>query len=216
MRRPDAQGGGEEGLKRRQSVLELPGVSQLHRYTQMGVEVIAMEAAFDIRRPTTVVRHSTADSRLLNVGRRPAVGCRMSNVVLWKDPATTQEDAVKDAVTTQEVTPKTGEVALKDAEVAPKTAPKAREVAPKGDEVAVKNAVAAQETTDAPQENALGTTDLVLALINEKPEISLVEIAEKLGLSRDGVKYHIDRLKQSVGLIHDGPTKKGRWIVTNP
>ena len=151
------------------------------------------------------------------------VGRRMSNVVLWKDPATTQEDAVKDAVTTQEVTPKTGEVALKDAEVAPKTAPKAREVAPKGDEVAVKNAVAAQETTvtpqettDAPQENALGTTDLVLALINEKPEISLVEIAEKLGLSRDGVKYHIDRLKQSVGLIHDGPTKKGRWIVTNP
>ena len=140
----------------------------------------------------------------------------MSNVVLWKDPATTQEDAVKDAVTTQEVTPKTGEVALKDAEVAPKTAPKAREVAPKGDEVAVKNAVAAQETAVAPQENALGTTDLVLALINEKPEISLVEIAEKLGLSRDGVKYHIDRLKQSVGLIHDGPTKKGRWIVTNP
>ena len=198
---------------------------------------MAMVATLDSRRPTTVVRHSTTDSRLSSVERRLVVGRRMSNVVLWKDPATTQEDAVKDAVTTQEVTPKTGEVALKDAEVAPKTAPKAREVAPKGDEVAVKNAVAAQETpatsqettatpqetavapqetTDAPQENALGTTDLVLALINEKPEISLVEIAEKLGLSRDGVKYHIDRLKQSVGLIHDGPTKKGRWIVTNP
>ena len=191
---------------------------------------MAMVATLDSRRPTTVVRHSTTDSRLSSVERRLVVGRRMSNVVLWKDPATTQEDAVKDAVTTQEVTPKTGEVALKDAEVAPKTAPKAREVAPKGDEVAVKNAVAAQETPAtsqettatpqetavAPQENALGTTDLVLALINEKPEISLVEIAEKLGLSRDGVKYHIDRLKQSVGLIHDGPTKKGRWIVTNP
>ena len=198
---------------------------------------MAMVATLDSRRPTTVVRHSTTDSRLSSVERRLVVGRRMSNVVLWKDPATTQEDAVKDAVTTQEVTPKTGEVALKDAEVAPKTAPKAREVAPKGDEVAVKNAVAAQETPatpqettvtpqetpDAPQEtaattqeNALGTTDLVLALINEKPEISLVEIAEKLGISRDGVKYHIDRLKQSVGLIHDGPTKKGRWIVTNP
>jgi len=77
-------------------------------------------------------------------------------------------------------------------------------------------AAAPQETPAPPQETALGTTDLVLALINEKPEISLVEIAEKLGISRDGVKYHIDRLKQSVGLIHDGPTKKGRWIVTNP
>jgi len=77
-------------------------------------------------------------------------------------------------------------------------------------------AAAPQETPAPPQETALGTTDLVLALINEKPEISLAEIAEKLGISRDGVKYHIDRLKQSVGLIHDGPTKKGRWIVTNP
>ena len=73
-----------------------------------------------------------------------------------------------------------------------------------------------QETSATRQETALGTADLVLALINEKPEISLAEIAEKLGISRDGVKYHIDRLKQSVGLIHDGPTKKGRWIVTNP
>ena len=48
------------------------------------------------------------------------------------------------------------------------------------------------------------------------PPYNLEKIAEKLGISRDGVKYHIDRLKQSVGLIHDGPTKKGRWIVTNP
>ena len=154
MRRADAQGGGEEGLKRRQSVLELPGVSQLHRYTQMGVEVIAMVAAFDIRRPTTVVRHSTADSRLLNVGRRLVVGRRMANVVLWKDPATTQEradttqenagttqektgttqeNAVKDAVTTEEVAPKTGEVALK---VAPKNGGVALKVAPKTGDVA--------------------------------------------------------------------------------
>ena len=86
----------------------------------------------------------------------------------------------------------------------------------KGRATPQENAVATQETPATPQETALGTTDLVLALINEKPEISLAEIAEKLGISRDGVKYHIDRLKQSVGLIHDGPTKKGRWIVTNP
>ena len=117
-----------------------------------------MVAAFDIRRPTTVVRHSTADSRLLNVGRRSAVGRRMSNVVLRKGPATpqesvgttqesavktanvavkdvvtTQEDAVKDAVTIQEVAPKNGEVALK---VAPKNGGVALKVAPKTGDVA--------------------------------------------------------------------------------
>lgn len=130
---------------------------------------MAMAATLDSRRPTTVVRHSTFDSRQSDVGCRLVVGRRMSNVVSWKGRATPQE-----------------------------------------------NAGTTQETPAPPQETALGTTDLVLALINEKPEISLVEIAEKLGISRDGVKYHIDRLKQSVGLIHDGPTKKGRWIVTNP
>ena len=137
---------------------------------------MAMVVTFNIRRSTTGWRHSTFDSRQSDVGCIPVDGCRMSNVVLRKGPATPQETPA----TPQEI------------------------------------AAAPQETPAPPQETALGTTDLVLALINEKPEISLVEIAEKLGISRDGVKYHIDRLKQSVGLIHDGPTKKGRWIVTNP
>lgn len=151
---------------------------------------MAMAATLDSRRPTTVVRHSTTDSRLSSVERRPTVDCRMSNVVSWKGRATTQEDAG----TTQEGVDATQETPDTPQEIA----------------------AAPQETPAPPQETALGTTDLVLALINDKPEISLVEIAEKLGISRDGVKYHIDRLKQSVGLIHDGPTKKGRWIVTNP
>ena len=151
---------------------------------------MAKAATFNIRRSTIGRRHSTFDSRQSDVGCIPVDGCRMSNVVSWKGRATTQEDAG----TTQEGVYATQEIAATTQE-APNTP---------------------QEAAATPQENALGATDLVLALINEKPEISLVEIAEKLGISRDGVKYHIDRLKQSVGLIHDGPTKKGRWIVTNP
>ena len=115
-----------------------------------------MVAAFDIRRPTTVMRHSTADSRLLNVGRRSAVGRRMSNVVLRKGPATPQESvgttqesavktatvAVKDAVTTQEDAVKdaviTQESAVKDAVTTQEVAPKTGEVAPKATGVAPK------------------------------------------------------------------------------
>ena len=150
-------------------------------------------------------------------------------VELEEVTATTQENAV----TTQEVAPK-------GTEVAPKVAPKTNGVAPKGDEVAPKNAVkpsgdavknaetaqenatttqetsvTTQEVAVTTQENASGMTDLVLALIKETPEISLTEIAEKLGISRDGVKYHVNKLKKSIGLIHDGPTKKGRWIIVN-
>ena len=169
-------------------------------------------------------------------------GTTQENAV--KDAVTTQEVAPKTgevapkgAEIAPKIAPKASEVAPKGDEVTPKNAVKnavaAQETPAAPQETAAtpqetpatpqETTVTPQETPDAPQEtaattqeNALGTTDLVLALINEKPEISLVEIAEKLGISRDGVKYHIDRLKQSVGLIHDGPTKKGRWIVTNP
>lgn len=204
--------------------MELPGVSQLYRHTQMGVEVIAMVATFDIRRPTTVVRHSTADSRLLNVGRRPTVGCRMSNVVLWKDPATTQEDAVKDAVTTQEVAPKTDEVAPKDAEVAPK----ASEVAPKGDEVAPRNAVknAVKPSGDAVKnavKNAVKEFDAGLReTIIEKctelycflridPRRTILTAVESLGFSPRSVAQYLNVLKDAHVLEHVGPTNGGTW-----
>ena len=84
------------------------------------------------------------------------------------------------------------------------------------------NAVTTQENTATTQENAvttqedvLGVADKILALIKENPEIALGDIAEKLGISRDGVKYHIEKLKKSVGLVHEGATKKGRWIVVS-
>ena len=221
MRRPDAQGGGEEGLKRRQSVLELPGVSQLYRHAQMGVEVIAMVATFDIRRPTTVVRHSTADSRLLNVGRRPAVGCRMSNVVLWKDPATTQEDAVKDAVTTQEVAPKTDEVAPKGDEVAPKNAVK-NAVKPSGDAVknavkpsgdAVKNAVknAVKEFDAGLRETIIEKCTELYCFLRIDPRRTILTAVESLGFSPRSVAQYLNVLKDAHVLEHVGPTNGGTW-----
>ena len=179
----------------------------------MGVEVIAMVATFDIRRPTTVVRHSTADSRLLNVGRRPAVGCRMSNVVLWKDPATTQEDAVKDAVTTQEVAPKTDEVAPKDAEVAPKIAPKASEVAPKGDEVAPKNAVknAVKEFDAGLRETIIEKCTELYCFLRIDPRRTILTAVESLGFSPRSVAQYLNVLKDAHVLEHVGPTNGGTW-----
>lgn len=186
----------------------------------MGVEVIAMVATFDIRRPTTVVRHSTADSRLLNVGRRPAVGCRMSNVVLWKDPATTQEDAVKDAVTTQEVAPKTGEVAPKDAEVAPK----ASEVTPKGDDVAPKNAVkpsgdavknavknAVKESDAGLRENIIEKCAELYCFLRIDPRRTILTAVESLGFSPRSVAQYLNVLKDAHVLEHVGPTNGGTW-----
>lgn len=56
------------------------------------------------------------------------------------------------------------------------------------------------------------TKEQILHLIEANPSISISEIAEKIGLSKDGVYYHI---KQMLGkkLNHIGPTNGGHWEI---
>ena len=43
-------------------------------------------------------------------------------------------------------------------------------------------------------------------------EHSAESAAKTLGLTPDGVRYHIKKLKQKHLLYHEGPNKKGRWV----
>ena len=43
-------------------------------------------------------------------------------------------------------------------------------------------------------------------------EHSAESAAKTFGLTPDGVRYHIKKLKQRNLLYHEGPTKKGRWV----
>ena len=202
----------------------------------MGVEVIAMVAAFDIRRPTTMARHSTAgirrlrerrhstfNSRRSSVGCRPAVDRRMSNVVCYSF-----SDATKGTFTAQEVTPNDMTVAPKTNCVAPKIAPKASEVAPKGDEVAPKNAVknAVKPSGDAVKnavKNAVKEFDAGLReTIIEKctelycflridPRRTILTAVESLGFSPRSVAQYLNVLKDAHVLEHVGPTNGGTW-----
>ena len=72
----------------------------------------------------------------------------------------------------------------------------------------------AQETTqETAQENLSDVSRLIVDLIRADATISRRIIAEKIGLSQDGVKYHLNLLKKKIGLRHEGPTKKGRWVI---
>jgi ATP-dependent DNA helicase RecG len=51
------------------------------------------------------------------------------------------------------------------------------------------------------------------ALIQAKPEISQKELASALGLTRDGIKYHLNRMKQDGVIRHTGPARGGRWEI---
>jgi len=74
---------------------------------------------------------------------------------------------------------------------------------------------AVQGTT---QETGLDTTqetiqEKIIRLMKAEPFITRRELAEKIGLSDAGVKYHLDRLRKMKCIRHVGSTKRGYWEV---
>ncbi len=70
---------------------------------------------------------------------------------------------------------------------------------------------ATQETTqEATQET---TQERILALLKAEPELTQRMLAERIGLTPDGVKYHLAKLRTAGAIRHVGPTKAGRWEV---
>ena len=57
------------------------------------------------------------------------------------------------------------------------------------------------------------TQEKILYNINLNPRITTKELAEKTGLTPDGIKYHLSVLKKEGKIKHTGPTKKGKWII---
>ena len=193
---------------------------------------MVMEATFDIRRPTTMARHSTAgirrlrerrhstfNSRRSSVGCRPAVDRRMSNVVCYSF-----SDATKGTFTAQEVAPKDMTVAPKTNCVAPKIAPKASEVAPKGDEVAPKNAVknavkpSGDAVKNAVKEFDAGLRETIIekcaelyCFLRVDPRRTILTAVESLGFSPRSVAQYLNVLKDAHVLEHVGPTNGGTW-----
>jgi len=55
----------------------------------------------------------------------------------------------------------------------------------------------------------------ILYLIEENKTISKEKIAIALGISVEGVRYHIKKLREEVGLIWVGHPRNGHWEVKN-
>jgi ATP-dependent DNA helicase RecG len=49
--------------------------------------------------------------------------------------------------------------------------------------------------------------------MRRQPTITTRELAEALGLSVDGVSYHLKKLRADGQIQHRGPTKSGWWEV---
>ena len=67
--------------------------------------------------------------------------------------------------------------------------------------------VTTQETTRKTTRNQ------VFELLQEAPGIGRTELADRLGLTVDAVKYHLLKLRIAGLIRHVGPTKAGHWEV---
>ncbi len=53
-----------------------------------------------------------------------------------------------------------------------------------------------------------------MALLREEPTITRGALADRIGITSDGIKYHLAKLRKIGRIRHVGPTKKGRWQIS--
>ncbi len=71
----------------------------------------------------------------------------------------------------------------------------------------------AQEPARTTQEPAPTTRERILALLEAEPRITRRILAERIGITPSGIKYHLAKLRKAGIIRHVGPTKAGRWEV---
>ncbi len=78
----------------------------------------------------------------------------------------------------------------------------------------MKIAINREKTSRKQAENKQKITDQILNLIRLNPDLSRIEISNKIGiLSSGGVDYHLGKLKKEGRLKREGGAKGGKWIV---
>ena len=82
------------------------------------------------------------------------------------------------------------------------------------DDMIVKQQETTQETAlKTTQENLTNTQIKILELIRKNQYITRNELAEKIGITPDGIKYNLDILRKKEIITREGSTKKGSWRI---
>ncbi len=53
----------------------------------------------------------------------------------------------------------------------------------------------------------------ILGLMRERPDITAEELAEEIGITKNGIRYHIKKLKSQGKIVRIDPSKYGQWKV---
>ncbi len=57
------------------------------------------------------------------------------------------------------------------------------------------------------------TQERILMLLRVHPTMTRKELAQHIGITADGIKYHLDKMRASGRIRHVGSTKKGYWEI---
>ena len=72
---------------------------------------------------------------------------------------------------------------------------------------------ATQVTTQVTQARSIDSEQKIVNLLQQYPSVSQAEVATKLGISVNAVKYYIRKLRVLGRLERVGSPQKGKWIV---
>ena len=64
-----------------------------------------------------------------------------------------------------------------------------------------------------PRNSRKTTQEIILEAIARNPSITRAELAEVVGISPDGVKYHLQKLAKSGRLKRVGSARRGEWVI---
>lgn len=71
------------------------------------------------------------------------------------------------------------------------------------------------ETLTAQEPTRISTQEIILSEIQKNPKITRNELSLIVGISPDGIKYHLQKLTKSGILQRVGATRFGEWVVDN-
>ena len=75
-----------------------------------------------------------------------------------------------------------------------------------------KNSTKSAVTGDLPGEGN-GMPGQIVSIMRDNPNVTAKEIAEKTGITVDGVYYHIKKLKKTGAIVREGEDFNGFWKI---
>ena len=69
------------------------------------------------------------------------------------------------------------------------------------------------ETLTAQKPTQMSTQEIILREIRKNPKITRIQLAGIIGISSDGVKYHLQKLSRAGILKRIGSTRYGEWAI---